>query len=36
MCDNLGVMKVSAHGLMLAASYLAKINQQGIPETKRD
>jgi hypothetical protein len=29
-------MKVSAHGLMLTASCLAKINQQGTPETKHD
>ena len=31
--DILGSRRVSAYGFMLTASYLAQINQQGIPET---
>jgi hypothetical protein len=32
--DTPGLKKVFTYGLMLTASYSAKINQQGIPETK--
>jgi len=34
MHDTPGLREVFAYGLMLTASYSAKINQQGIPETQ--
>jgi hypothetical protein len=34
MHDTPGLRKVFAYGLMLTSPYSAKINQQGIPETK--